>query len=610
MPTIIDALIVELGLDSSQLLAKAPVSVAALKKLEAEAEKTEKSTKKIDKASKETTRSIDNLSRTVASFLAIIGGTVAIKNFISDFIDSNAALDRLSKNLGLSVGTISAWSNATEKLGGSAQGLQGTLDMMSKSQTQLALTGESSLIPYMSALGVSLADVNGKARPVTDILLDLSDRFSHMDRTAANNLGRMMGIDQGTMNLLLQGRKELELEIARQKEQTAVTKEQAAQAQKFQTQIAGIKQQFQALGRTLLMEATPYIEKLFNLLESFAEWAQTHQQFIADFLKVLAVGLAAIALVTMPINLTVLAVVALAGAIALLWEDYQVWKKGGDSLIDWGLWQTGINAAKNGIDSLIDTLKSLWEWFQKIRNSPLGLALGTVLGSPGTSTAGAIANAVKNAAQNSSLGKTASNTLDPKQIKSFFESQGWSPEQAAGITSNLMSESAGNPNASGDRGTAFGLGQWRGDRQKEFKTVFGHDIHESNFAEQLAFVQYELTAGNKKEVGDRLRNTTSASEAASLVSHKYEIPKDAGGEASRRSTFAESLMGIPGAASIVTNAPGGREGAQTSVDKSVQTTIEQMTINTRATDADGIARDMEHSLDYLLVSQANTGMVP
>lgn len=616
--TIIDALIVELGLDASQLAAKAPVATAALKKLEDQGEKTEKTTKKVEKSSKDAAHSLENLSRTVASFLAIIGGTVAIKNFISDFIESNAQLDRFSKNIGLSVSTISAWSNASEKLGGSAQGLQGTLDMLSKSQTQLMITGESGILPYMSALGISLADVNGKARPVTDVLLDLSDRFANLDRTTANNLGRMIGLDQGTLNLLLQGRKELELEISRQKEQTAVTKQQADEAQKLQTQIVGIKQQFGALGRTLLMDAIPYIEKLLDLFERFSQWAQTHQQFIGDFLKVIAVGLAAIALITAPINLTVLAVVALAGAIALLWEDYQVWKKGGDSLIDWGLWQSGIEAAKNGINTLVDSLKALWAWFEKIKNSPLALALNTVLGSPGTSVGNAITKSVTGIVKKTGLAQSESNRLDPKEIKAFFESQGWTPAQASGITANLISESGGNPNASGDRGTAFGLGQWRGDRQAAFKKLFGHDIHESNFAEQLAFTQFELTQGSKKGVGDQLSQINDASQAGSLLSRKFEIPKDADGEASRRGALAQSLLqssgyassvaGVPGAASVVSNAPGAPGGSQSTVDKSVQTTIGSITVNTQATDADGIASDLEHSMDYLFASQVNSGL--
>ena len=143
MPTIIDSLIITLGLDTSQMDAKSKTAIKRLQDLEKESDSTEKSVKKIGKSSESTAKGIDKLATAAASFLAIIGGTAALKHFVLDSINSGAALDRLSKNLGLSVETISAWGNAVEQLGGSAKGLQGTMDLLSRSQTELRLTGQT-----------------------------------------------------------------------------------------------------------------------------------------------------------------------------------------------------------------------------------------------------------------------------------------------------------------------------------------------------------------------------------------------------------------------------------------------------------------------------------
>lgn len=198
MATIIDSLLVKLGLDSSEFEAKKSKVDKGLKDTGAEAEKTGS---KLKKSGKDGADGFENVAKSAAKFLAIIGGTMAVKRFIENQIEANAALDRFAQNLDQSANSISAWSNAAELAGGSAEGLQGTMDMLSKSQTELQLTGQSSLIPYFSALGMSLADTQGKARPVNDLLLDLSDRLSKMDRTTANTMGRMLGIDQGTMQL-------------------------------------------------------------------------------------------------------------------------------------------------------------------------------------------------------------------------------------------------------------------------------------------------------------------------------------------------------------------------------------------------------------------------
>lgn len=603
--TVIDALVVVLGLDAKDLESKSPAAVKKLNELEKKADSTEKSVGKISKTSKETARSVENLSRTVTGFLAIIGGTVAIKNFIQDFIDTNAQLDRLSKNLGIGVSTISAWSNASEKLGGSAQGLQGTFDMLSKAQTQLMITGESSLVPYLSALGVSLAGVNGQARPVTDILLDLSERFSRMDRTTANNLGRMLGIDQGTMNLLLQGRKELELEISRQKEQTAVTAAQAAQAQKLQTQIAGVKQQFAALGRTLLADAAPYLEKLFALFERFGAWAQAHEQFIEDFLKVIAVGLGAIALVTAPINLTVAAVVALAAGIALLWDDYQTWKKGGDSLIDWSKWEPGIDAATKAIHLLTAALTGLIDkykqWF--VATGDFGAGVDTIKGWLGIKGEGKKPNA-----RLSSILKPFGGSSN-NSINTQAQQLAQQVSQQTGVPADIIYAQWEHETGGFTNHGATQLNNLAGINVPGGK---GQDYRK--FDSLSDFASYYSQLIQNKYPGAR-GSSTAEQFAAALKAGGYYSDTESNYAAGMNrylsqngSPYASSMLGIPGAAGIVQNAPAAAGGASTTIDRSVKTDIGTVVVNTQATDAAGMVADMDRAFDYLFASQANYGM--
>jgi hypothetical protein len=75
---------------------------------------------------------------------------------------------------------------------------------------------------------------------------------------------------------------------------------------------------------------------------------------------------------------------------------------------------------------------------------------------------------------------------------SYFTSQGWTKEQAAGIMANLSTEPNLRENAKGDSGAALGIGQWHLDRQANFAKVFGHGLDKSTYPEQLAFVDWEL----------------------------------------------------------------------------------------------------------------------
>lgn len=608
MATVIDTLLVKLGFESSGFEAGKRKVDKGLAETGAAAEKAGV---KLKKASKDGADGFNTMAVGAVKFLAVIGGTAAIKQFVSHVIESNAALDRFSQNIQKSANDVSAWSNAAEIAGGTAGGLQGTFDMLSKSQTELQLTGQSGLIPYFAALGVSMADLHGKARPVDDILLDLSDRFSRMDRTTANNMGRSMGIDQGTMNLLLKGRSEVELMIARQKEFGAVTKQQAEESRRMQEQLIRSKQTFEAFGRELISAAIPYMEKLFAAFGNLGDWMHQNREFVETFLSIVAVGMGAIAASLIPINLTALGVLALGAAISALYQDYLVWKRGGESLIDWAQWEPGIKAAGEGI-----------LWLKKIAADAFyrmfagADAVRSALNGDWERAKFAIGEFVHGNTDSGNVGTPKTPNVLPTGAAgalSFFESKGWSKAQAAGIVANLQAESGMNPAAVGDKGKAYGVAQWHPDRQANFAKWAGKDIRNSTLAEQLAFAHYELTEGSERGAGTALRRAVTAQRAGEIVSRQYERPTDGSGEASRRGLAARNLaLGISGASSFAEGASASGRASlaangRPSGGVSVETNVGEVKIYTAATDAAGIARDFKNEIDYLYTAQADSG---
>ena len=127
------------------------------------------------------------------------------------------------------------------------------------------------------------------------------------------------------------------------------------------------------------------------------------------------------------------------------------------------------------------------------------------------------------------------------QAINYFQSQGWSRAQAIGIVANLDAESNMEP---GIRqiggGPGYGLAQWEGPRQRDFAAWAGHNIRGSSFAEQLRFVQYELTH-SESAAGRALRGATDARSAAEIVTRLYERPADTAGEAARRGDRAAAM---------------------------------------------------------------------
>lgn len=132
-----------------------------------------------------------------------------------------------------------------------------------------------------------------------------------------------------------------------------------------------------------------------------------------------------------------------------------------------------------------------------------------------------------------------SETGRPEEAQAFFESKGWTKEQAAGIVGNLVVESRLKTDALGDGGQAYGIAQWHPPRQAKFRQVYGKDIRQSSFREQLEYVNWELN-NSEKAAGNALRQATTASEAAAIVDKKYE--RSAGYHLAERVSNANAIM--------------------------------------------------------------------
>lgn len=228
MATIIDELVVKLDLDAVEFEKGEKQVVASLDDTR---KRTETVGKTIAANGKKGAEFFGQLEKAALKFFAILTVGRGLSDFTRTVIGTGAQLDRMSKNLGTSADTLSRWQGAVRQSGGTADGFLGTMQGLSQSLTELKLTGSTGILPYLQALGVSVADANGKAKPLEDILGDIGDKLNAMpNRGDAFNIGRNLGIDDGTINLLLKGRTEVGRLLAAQKAYSAADAESARKA--------------------------------------------------------------------------------------------------------------------------------------------------------------------------------------------------------------------------------------------------------------------------------------------------------------------------------------------------------------------------------------------
>ncbi|MBI1213619.1 MAG: hypothetical protein GC190_19345 [Alphaproteobacteria bacterium] len=619
-PTIIDALIIELGIDPSGIAKGRKQAGAELLQTKKDAESTAKA---MEERGKQAARFYSQVRNEVLALFAVFTAGRGFKEFISDTVRSNANLARLSYITKQSVSDFASWGRASETVGGSLDSTTQSMSNLVREFQMFAVTGESSVIPWFRSLGVNISDVNtGKMRDIGDILLDLSDKFQTMDPARAATFGQAIGLDPGTVNLLLKGRDAVKAMLAEQEKNAATTQRNAEAALHLQATWTKLLQTANSIGEELLTRLAPVLERIIGLLEGLAEWAQDNAPLVeAAFvalttvalalsaamgvsavrgvlallgtvapllggLSEMALGMAVLTETALPaLSAAFLAVGAAIEATPVGWiltaiaaigvAGYYLYKHWNDIAAWWsGLW--------NGMGDDVDNAYRK-KWSENLPGRKrAGPALVTTSSTP-----------VNLRARGANYAESDVNTL---------MKLGWTRDQAIGIAANIQRESGGQGHtAVGDNGQAYGIAQWHRDRQANFRQWAGHDIRSSTRDEQLRFINYELRYGNEKAAGAALASSRNAADAASIISSLYERPADRQGEMLRRSQIAQTLSAkIPAGIGVAARPQNVAGKGDVHIDKIV--------VNTAATDANGIAKSLDGALKRNLnATHANYG---
>ena len=262
MATIIDSLLVTLGLDDKPY-----------KKGAAEADRAQKQFK--DNSKKTNSEITDQLKAVTRQVALMVVGFESLKGaigFLAGINNADAALGRLAANTGTNVHELNRWGNAVELVGGDAKEAQSDVANLAQSITQMKAGGEvSPILLLMQRLGVAIFDAEGKTRNLFDILKDAGTRLRQFNRPDAFQLGRGAGISEGSLNLLLQteeAQKRIFAEAERNNNMNEAAAERAAELQK---QWRDLLQSARAFGRELLETVTPAAIAFFNALKPAGE---------------------------------------------------------------------------------------------------------------------------------------------------------------------------------------------------------------------------------------------------------------------------------------------------------------------------------------------------
>jgi len=362
--------------------------------------------------------------------LLATGAVVAVAKTASE-------LDKLyysSQRIGASASNIRAYGDAISQMGGNSQNaLQSLENVAQKMRNSPGYEG------MLTGMGVATRDGNGQLRDRVEVMKDLSKTMKGMDYYQANAYASSLGIDENTLMAMRDDKFISNMEkYQKLRQDVGLTDELTKSGTEFMVQFRDITMTTKAITEVVVMTAgqalIPILKMINNFLRSAIAWfAELDPRFKAILATGLKFALLAVifggfigtiaklasvlpmlkgllflikslrlAFLASPIGI----VLALTAAIAALWDDYQTWKNGGESLIDWSKWEGGIETAIARIKELAELIKNLKdktvEFVTKAIDDPTGTAkesVAAVTEAAKTGTA-AVVNAAKSTVTN------------------------------------------------------------------------------------------------------------------------------------------------------------------------------------------------------------------
>ncbi len=264
MSTIIDSLLITLGLDASKFNKGQKDVQESLKKTK---EGSNKVAKDMEADGKQAAQFFSRLRNEAIALTAALVGANGVKNFVAHIVTGDAALGRFSKNVNMSADRLSAWEMIADRTGGSSDGMANSVKNMAAQMQQLKLTGTNGMLPFLIQAGVNIAKFNDESTSMEDRLFMLGDAFKAMPDAKAQFLGGQMGFDEGTINVLKQGRAALQGLLIEQEKLGHSRQGDVDSALALAAAWDKLSQSATSLGRSILTQASPPLLKFMGLIE-------------------------------------------------------------------------------------------------------------------------------------------------------------------------------------------------------------------------------------------------------------------------------------------------------------------------------------------------------
>lgn len=353
----------------------------AIKDVGEEASKAAEEISHINEEAVDMQKNLKQLAKDAAPLLAAYLAMRRVFQGMRMVADVSEDIGNVSRSIGVSAQDLHAWGRAATTVGGSVDGLQGSVLSLNQSLFDLYMYGDSAILPALMRLGIGFDQFGKFIENPMEMLPALAEAFERLPEKETFALGMQLGLDEGTIRLLQQGREATLATVEAQRAYGMVTEEDARISRDFNNSLRALGFAMQGLFRILNSVLLPPLTSFLNVMGDFFALLRQHETFTKVFFGGLAamitlalipsiVGLTKafdgliirLAIMMAPLLLKIGAIVGGIAALALVWDDFVTYAKGGASVIGdleraFGrFWQ---RLKDNPLQTIIDLFKEL-----------------------------------------------------------------------------------------------------------------------------------------------------------------------------------------------------------------------------------------------------------
>lgn len=203
----------------------------------------------------------------------LLAGATGIGMALKSFTDMGMSISNFSNMTGIAVEDISTLGAALERFGGDSESAKNSLQSLQQGLS-LAEWGQGDLLQTSAMYGVNLFNDDGSIKNAQQLLMGLADDFTHLTKAQQFSLGQKLGLDESTIQLLQQGKENIDSILSEVSSQGVIDARQARDAKKFALEINKLKRNLATLGRSIATSVMPVLQEFTKILTK-----------IVDFLK-------------------------------------------------------------------------------------------------------------------------------------------------------------------------------------------------------------------------------------------------------------------------------------------------------------------------------------